>query len=83
MMKLRHPFLLTRSMAVHMPLMPAPMIRTAVLAWLALPMGTSGHGLVPAMIAQGRKNVGVWCESDQRMERWYEEETLALPVHLA
>lgn len=50
MMKLRQLFRLMRSMAAHIPLIPAPMMRTAAEPWSLLPTGTSGQGLVPPMM---------------------------------
>jgi hypothetical protein len=37
-------------MAVAMPLMPAPMINTAVSAWFLFPIRTSGQGLSPGIV---------------------------------
>ena len=48
-MKLRQLLRLTKSIAVHMPEIPAPTITTAALLWFLFPIGTSGYGWSPAI----------------------------------
>lgn len=65
MIKLRHLFLLIKSIAVHMPLIPPPMITTAASVWFLFPTDTCGQGMSPPILFKGNVRTA-HCEGDVR-----------------